>query len=111
MGLFGLASLIVMFRMKEYSIRKVLGAGLANLTKVMNKEFIVLLIIALIVGIPWSYWMILSLINSIYPYRMPLNILQNIFGGMALLISGVLTISRLIYKVISSNPAEILRSE
>ena len=111
MGLFGLVSLNVTFRMKEFSIRKALGANTMNLTRVMNKQFIVLLIIATILGIPLSYMAITGLMDIVYTYRMPNNAWPFFWGTVFLYLTSIATISSLIFKVLRNNPAQTLRAE
>ncbi len=111
MGLFGLVSLNITFRIKEFSIRKVLGANTMNLTKVINRQFLVLLIIATILGVPLSFVAISGLMDTVYTYRMPDSPLPYVLATVLLFITSIATISSLILKVLRNSPADTLRSE
>jgi len=111
MGLFGLVSQNVTFRMKEFGVRKVLGADTLHISKVMNKQFIILLTIATIIGLPLSYFAINTLMDSVYTYRMPDTPIPFIIAAFILFVTSIATISSLIIKVLRSNPAQTLRTE
>ncbi len=72
LGLFGLASYTTHLRIKEISIRKVLGANLSDLMLLLSKDFIRLIIIAIIIGTPIAwYFGNLWLENFVYHINMP----------------------------------------
>ena len=56
LGLFGLASFMAVQRTKEIGVRKVLGASVLNLWKLLSKDFIVLMLISLCIAIPIAYY-------------------------------------------------------
>lgn len=111
MGLFGLVSQKVTFRIKEFSIRKVLGAEAINLTKVMNREYAIILLISIIIGTPLAFWLIDSFMGSVYPYRMPSSVMPYIAGSIIMSLTAIFTISSLIVKVLKANPVDVLRNE
>lgn len=111
MGLFGLVSLNVAARMKEFSIRKVLGAGVPEMIRQVNRQFLLVLIVATIIGIPISYYAIKGLLDVAYVYHMPLNIVFVVLGAFMLLFTAALTVSSQIRKVIVANPVHGLRDE
>ncbi|MDX1941844.1 MAG: FtsX-like permease family protein [Saprospiraceae bacterium] len=111
MGLFGLVSLNVAARMKEFSIRKVLGAGVPEMIRQVNRQFLLVLIIATMLGIPASYFAIGALLEVAYIYHMPLNMTLVVLGAILLLVTAVLTVSSQIRKVLISNPVNGLRDE
>ena len=111
MGLFGLVSQNVTFRIKEFSVRKVLGADTMHITKVMNRQFVILLTIAAVIGVPLSFFAISGLMDSIYTYRMPDTPLPYIMAAVILFATSIGTISSLIIKVLRNNPAQTLRTE
>jgi ABC-type antimicrobial peptide transport system permease subunit len=97
--------------MKEFSLRKIMGAGSWSIFKQVNKGFILVLVLAVLLAAPLTYVMMSNLIASIYEYYEPLNF--NSFGlaFMILLITVFLTISAQIIKVFKTNPIEALRDE
>ena len=111
MGLFGLVSLNIARRMKEFSIHKVLGASLGAVIRLVNKEFVRLLIIAIVISTPLSYWLMKSLLDSIYEYHVPVGGLPFVFAAICLLTIAVLTVSSHVYKVVVANPVDSLRTE
>lgn len=110
-GLYGLVALNVAGRRKEFSIRKVLGAGLPALVKSVSSHFFLFLIIALILGGPISFMLVKTLMGSIYKFHMPLTIFPVLIAVGFILLSVALTISSQINKVRRSNPTEGLRIE
>ncbi len=68
-GLFGLLSFNITKRLKEFSVRKVLGAGRLNIIKLANKEYVWMLLISFIIGAPVGYFLMMQLIYLIYPIR------------------------------------------
>src|SRR5687768_1150371 len=56
MGLFGLATLIVVRRTKEIGIRKVLGADVKSIVRLLSKEFVILVIVASAIAFPVAWW-------------------------------------------------------
>ncbi len=111
MGLFGLVSLNVAARMKEFSIRKVLGAGLAAIFNGINRQYLLLMIIACILGLPISYFLLDLFFTEVYTYHMPLTLSPLAIATVCLFAVALITVSSQIYKVIVSNPVEALRNE
>ena len=111
MGLFGLVSLNVTRRLKEFSVRKILGANLLHIAKLVQREFIGLLAAASIVSAPISYFLVSLLFNTIYKYSMEFTSLPFIITSGALFLTAILTVSSQMNRVISVNPVDILRTE
>ncbi len=111
MGLFGLAAQNIARRMKEISIRKVLGATVLHVTSLVNRRFLVLLALAAVIATPVSYFLLDALLDSIYQYRMDLNVAPFFVSYVLVLATAALTISLLIRRLATANPAEVLRNE
>ena len=110
LGLFGLASFMVRKKIKEVSIRKVLGANRTQLFILLSKTFIFQIIIASIIAVPIS-WYIMSTWLGYFAYKIDLGVLVYfIAGGMALLIA-LMTTGYQSIKATTVNPAETLKSE
>ena len=99
MGLFGLVSLNVARRMKEFSIRKVLGANVMHVTKLVNREFIYLLGLAVIISIPISYILLNQLLDSVFKYHVTIAAVPYILAIGVILITCMVTVSSQLYKV------------
>ena len=111
MGLFGLVSLNIEKRRKEFSIRKVLGASIRNVAALVNREFAVLLVIAALIATPVGYVVLDTLLSQVYQYRVPMSASPFIFAAVMVLLTAAVTVSWHIYKAAISSPVEGLRSE
>jgi ABC-type antimicrobial peptide transport system permease subunit len=110
-GLFSLVSLNIIKRMKEIGVRKVLGASITNITRIINTEFVVILILASVLGSVLSYLMADMLMGSIWRYYQsttPFAFLVSVV--VMFLISGT-TIGYKVFSAASMNPVNTLRSE
>jgi len=111
LGLYGLVTLNVLGRVKEFSIRKVLGAGFTNMTSIIIKQYAVLTTLALMIGAPISYYISKAYLDALFSYSMPMG-----YSGVAiavLILVAVLSVVVLtqIVKVSKSNPVEGLKAE
>lgn len=111
MGIFGLVTMNITKRMKEISIRKVLGASTANVTRLINKGFIILLIIAGVIGLPSAFFAVKVILDAIWEYHVALNPMPFLTAMGIILFSAALTISLQVYKAAVSNPVDMLRDE
>jgi putative ABC transport system permease protein len=110
LGLFGLASFVAEQRTKEMGVRKVLGASVINVWKLLTGDFVLLVGISLLVAIPLAWWAMHSWLQS-YSYRT--GIPWWIFAataGAALALT-ILTVSFQAIKAAFANPVKSLRSE
>ena len=111
MGLFGLVSLSVASKKKEFSIRKVLGAGSLDMAKGVNQQYIWILLIATIIGTPISYFVMEAFLDSVYEYHVPVQFVSIAAGIIGIFVIAFLTVSALVVKVIRDNPVDALRNE
>ncbi len=111
LGLYGLITINIAGRKREFSIRKVLGAGLKNITNIFSKQYVLLMIIAVIIGSPLSYILIKLLIETAYSYHMPIDYSGVIIAVFILILVVFLTISTQIRKVLNANPVDGLKVE
>jgi putative ABC transport system permease protein len=110
LGLFGLASFIAEKRTKEIGIRKILGATVYNLWRMLSRDFVVLVLIACLIAMPLAYYFLGQWLQK-YEYRTEMS--WWIFGiaiGGALLIT-LLTVSFQAIKAAIANPVKSLRTE
>ncbi|MGN6540682.1 MAG: ABC transporter permease [Ginsengibacter sp.] len=110
MGLFGLASFTTIQRTKEIGIRKVLGASVFNILKLLYREFALLLLIAFVISIPLA-WIATS--NWLQGYAFRINIHWPFFALPFLTIAAIalITVSFQSIKAALANPVKSLRSE
>jgi predicted permease len=110
LGLYGLSAFMAEQRTKEIGVRKVLGASVFNIVYLLSGRFTRLIVIAMIIAIPVSWWAINSWLKS-FAYRIDISwIIFLMACGTALLIA-LLTVSYESVKAAIANPVKSLRSE
>jgi putative ABC transport system permease protein len=110
LGLLGLASFVAEQRTKEIGIRKVLGASVISLWRMLSKDFIVLTIISWLIAMPIAYFFLNDWLQK-YEYRMELSWWIFAGTGVASIIITLLTVSFQAVKAAMMNPVKSLRSE
>ncbi len=108
LGLLGLASFIAQLKFKEIGIRKVLGASSGQLIVLLNREFTVLIVIAMVIAIPLAWYLSDSWIQS-FPYRTALNWWVFLIGGLMAMLVAWLTVAYQSYKASNINPVNAIR--
>jgi putative ABC transport system permease protein len=110
LGLFGLATFTVEQRIKEIGIRKVLGASVFQINKLVSKDFLVLVILSIVIATPLSWYAMHEWLQS-FAYQT--QITWWIFGvaGLVALLIALVTVSSQAIKAAMGNPVESLRSE
>jgi len=110
LGLFGLVSFVAEQKKKEIGIRKVLGASVQNVIKLLTKDFMVLVGIAFIIAAPLAYFVMRNWLQD-FPYRITIEWwVFLVAGGVALLIT-LVTVSFQAVKAAIANPVKSLRTE
>jgi putative ABC transport system permease protein len=110
LGLFGMASFTAERRTREIGVRKVLGASVFTLWRLLSKDFVALVIISLIIATPVAYYFMHNWLQD-YQYR--INISWWVFAltsAGAVLIT-LLTVSYQVIKAALTNPVKSLRAE
>jgi putative ABC transport system permease protein len=110
LGLFGLASFVAEQRIKEIGIRKVLGASVFSLWRLLCRDFVVLVFISLGIAIPLAYWFMHNWLLN-YQYKTGLPWWLFVATGTGALMITLLTISLQSLKAALENPVNCLRSE
>ncbi|WP_323757156.1 ABC transporter permease [Roseivirga sp.] len=110
LGLFGLITYIVHVRMKEVSIRKILGANFLSLAQLLTKKIWYVLIVASVISFPLAYYLLQFWLES-FAYRT--EITAEVFMTTLILFMTIvsLTIFLQVKRVTMLNPAEVLRNE
>lgn len=110
LGLFGLISFAAEQRTKEIGIRKVLGASVSNISTLLSKDFLLLVLIAALVSFPLAWWAMSSWLEG-FAYRTKIEWwFFGIAGFIALLIA-LLTVGFQAVKAAVANPVKSLRTE
>lgn len=111
LGVYGLVALNVSGRMKEFSIRRTLGANIGHIFNVIIRQYRILTIVALIIGAPLSYIFAKAYLDMLFAYPMPID-LSGIVIALIILTGVVLAvISTQLRKVVTSNAVTELKSE
>jgi putative ABC transport system permease protein len=110
MGLFGLACFMAERRTKEIGIRKVLGATVSGIARLLSKEFVVLVLAANLIAAPVAYYLMANWLQS-YPYRVDMNAALFIIAAALTLLITIATVSYQAVKAALANPVETLRYE
>ncbi|MDW3195187.1 MAG: ABC transporter permease [Cytophagales bacterium] len=111
LGLYGLLAFRLQNQLKEFSIRKVLGASKGHIIRVANREFIWILMIAFVVGVPLGGFGIEGFVKALFAITKPLGATPIILAIICMLFTIGLTVFMQIRKVIRINPAVILKGD
>ena len=111
LGLYGLVSLNVSGRVREFSIRKTLGAGINTIATIILKQYVLLTAIALIIGAPISYIFTKAYLAMLFAYSMPMGYSGVAIAVIILIIVLVGVVFTQIRKVSKSNPVDGLKVE
>ena len=110
LGLFGLASLTAVNRTKEIGIRKVLGASVLSIAALLSKNFLKLVVLALIIAIPLTLYFMNVWLQS-YAYRIEMGWQVFAIVSFSSLLIALVTVSFQSIKAAIANPVKSLRTE
>jgi ABC-type antimicrobial peptide transport system permease subunit len=111
LGLYGLVSLNVSSRIREFSIRKTLGASVKNIALIIINQYVVLTLIALIIGAPISYIFTKAYLHMLFAYPMPMGFSGTAISLVVLVFVLLAVLSTQVRKVAKSNPVDGLKTE
>ena len=110
LGLFGLAAYMAENRIREIGIRKVLGASIAGIVRLLSAESLKIIIVSITVAFPLAYWAVSGWMSS-FAYKSPIGVWIFIVAGLLMLIVASVTISFQAVKAAIANPVKSLRTE
>jgi len=110
LGLFGLAAYTAEQRTKEIGVRKVMGASVFQIIKLLSKDFTKLVILSCFIACPLAYFAMDKWLQN-FAYRTNISIWIFIFSGGLALIIALITVSVQTFKTASANPIESLKYE
>jgi putative ABC transport system permease protein len=110
LGLAGLASFTIEKRFREIGVRKVLGASVQQLLMLISKEFLKLVIIAFVIAVPLTYWLMSNWLEN-YKYRININLWLFVAVGIAMFALTLIVVSLNTIKAATGNPVKSLRTE
>ena len=109
-GLFGMSMLTFYQKIKEVSIRKVLGASFGNLLVLLVGDFTKLILISVVIAVPFAWWIMDEWLNN-FSYQIDINPLVFMISGLILIVISWITLSYFTVKASRLNPAETLKNE
>jgi len=109
-GLLGLAAYTTHQRTREIGIRKVLGASVMNITKMLSINFLKLVLIASLIAFPVAWWAMHKWLQG-FAYRINIGWWIFITAGMIALVIAIATVSFQAIKAALANPVKSLRTE
>ena len=110
LGLFALAAYMAENRIKEIGIRKVLGASVSNITRLLSVDFIKLVLLSVIIASPIAWWLMDKWLQG-YNYRISMEWWVLASAGMGAVIIALFTVSFQAKKAELANTVRSLRSE
>ncbi|MGZ3839445.1 MAG: ABC transporter permease [Flavisolibacter sp.] len=110
LGLFGLAAYMAQNRIKEIGVRKVLGASVANITTLLSKDFLKLVIISLLIASPVAAYAMYKWLQD-YPYRVNIEWWVFVLAGLSAIAIALFTVSFQAIRAATASPVKNLRTE
>ena len=110
LGVFGLASFMAEQRTKEIAIRKVLGASVGRLWRMLSKDFVILVLISFLIAIPFSWYLMRDWLQQ-FEYRTQITWSIFFFAGSGTLFVTLAAVSSQAIKAALANPSRNLRAE
>ena len=110
LGLLGLASFTAERRTKEFGVRKVLGASVANLIMLLCKDFTKLVFIAIVLSFPVAYFLCITFLEQ-YVFHTDLNPWMFVITAIMILLLSLITVTIQSARATLRNPASSLRTE
>jgi putative ABC transport system permease protein len=110
LGLLGLSLFATVQRTKEIGVRKVLGASISNIVMLLSKDFIKLVVIAIVIAVPFAWYILHNWLQD-FAYRITISWWIFALAGMVAIVVALATISFQAIKAAGTNPVRSLRSE
>ncbi len=110
LGLFGLAAYTAEQRSKEIGVRKVLGASVSTIVKLLSKDFLKLVFISILIAVPIA-WLTMNNWLQDYAYRIDINWWVFAIAGVVAILIAMVTVSFQAIKTAIANPIDSLRTE
>ncbi|MBC3787895.1 ABC transporter permease [Spirosoma utsteinense] len=111
MGLFGMVVFTTETRLKEISIRKVMGASSGSLVYLLSRGFLALLSLSALIALPVTYLFFENVVLTNFPYHTPVQVAELLVGVLAVMLIAFIMIGSQTMKAAKSNPAQVLKSQ
>lgn len=110
LGLFGLATLTAFQRTKEIGVRKVLGASISGIVRLLSADFVKLVLIAILIASPIAWWAMNKWLED-FAYRIEIQWWMFAIAGVLAIAIALITVSSQAIKAAVANPVDSLRDE
>jgi ABC-type antimicrobial peptide transport system permease subunit len=110
MGLLGLVMYTTTLRTKEIGVRKVLGASITHIVRILSRDFIQLVIIASFIAVPITWYAMHKWLDN-FAYKTPVQWWLFLLSTLFMMLIALFTLSIQTIRAASANPVESLRSE
>jgi putative ABC transport system permease protein len=110
LGLFGLSAFMIKQRFKEISIRKVLGASVNGVVRLLSKDFLKLVFISIVIASPVAWYAAHKWLQD-FAYKVEISVWIFLIGGFVALAVAFLTVCFQAFKAAMANPVKSLRTE
>lgn len=110
LGLYGLVALMTARRTKEIGIRKVLGASISGIVAMLSKDFVKLVLLAVVIASPIAWWAMNRWLEN-FAYRIDMQWWMFALAGLAAVVIALLTVSWQAIRAAVANPVNSLRDE
>ena len=110
LGLFGLAAFSIKQRMREIAVRKVLGASVTGITRLLSKDILQLVLISSLIAIPVTWWGVHVWLQD-FAYKTKISWWVFPVAGMLAIVIALLTVSFQAIRAATANPVKSLRTE
>ena len=110
LGLFALSAFMAEQRNKEIGIRKVLGASVSSITTMLSKDFVKLVVIAIVIASPIAWWAMTKWLQD-FVYRITISWWMIAIAGLIAVVIALVTVSFQAIKAAITNPITSLRTE
>ena len=110
LGLLGLASFMAQRRIKEIALRKVSGAGVAQIINLFTWKFVKWVIVSFVIACPVAWWVMNRWLQD-FAFRVPLSAWIFILSGAIALVLVIITVSMITFRAATVNPAESIKYE
>ena len=109
LGFYGLLSQDILYRIKEIAVRKLLGAGIPSITRLLLNNYLRLFAVAALIGWPLSFYVMHKWLDE-FPYRLSIPWYLFPVAGAALLLLSILSVTWLIFRAANANPVKALKT-
>ncbi len=110
LGLIAMVSLSTSAKLKEISVRRIIGAKVRDVLVLVSEEFIKLIVVAALIAVPVSWYFLKDWLNG-FAYRINLNLAAMLLGVLFVFSVAFINISYFVFKALRSNPSEVLKED